>query len=178
MSTFAIRQKLLEIARRDVGKVEVTKNRAPFIAKLWPATHYPNGMEDRAPYCAAGIAYCVREWLEFPDVLKAFGFTPAQAEKWRCKSASVFRAQDSWLNWAKKTKGVKVLPKSVILHAGDLAVYSYSHIELVVDDDNTMTGPFLSIGFNTNKQGSADGDGCYEKPRSRTSIKNFIRLID
>jgi hypothetical protein len=178
MSTYDLRLKLLEIARLDRNKVEVTKNQAPWIAKLWPATTYPNGMENREPYCAAGVAYCVKQWLLEEEVREALGFTTvAQGEKWRCKSASVYKADDSWLNWAKKTEGVTVLPKTCILHAGDLAVYSYSHIEMVTDDDNTTTGAFLAIGYNTDKAGSADGEGCYEKPRNRAKIKNFIRLL-
>lgn len=177
MSTFNLRQKLIDIARKDVGKTEVTKNQAPWIAKYWPATTYPNGMQDRAPYCAAAQAYCVREWLKIPAVLSAFGMSASEAEKWRCKSASVFKASDSWLNWAKQAKGVKVLPKNSILHTGDMVIYSYSHIEVVVDDDGGTTGPFIAIGMNTDSGGSRDGEGCYEKPRSRSSVKNFIRLL-
>jgi hypothetical protein len=115
MSTFALRQKLIDIARKDVGKTEVTKNQAPWIAKYWPATTYPDGMDNREPYCAAAQAYCLREWLKLKEVLTALGMTKEQAEKWRCKSASVFKASDSWLNWAKSAKGVKVLPKNSIL---------------------------------------------------------------
>lgn len=177
MSTYSIRKELLQIARLDVGNVEETKNQAPWIAKLWPATSYPNGMQNREPYCAAGVAYCVREWLRNQEVLTAFGFTPEQAEKWRCKSASVYKADDSWLNWAKQAKGVTVLPKSCILHAGDLCIFSYSHIEMVVDDDGSTDGPFINIGYNTSKNGSADGEGCWEAPRTRSKVKNFIRLL-
>lgn len=177
MSTYDLRLKLLEIARLDRGKVEVTKNQAPWIAKLWPATTYPDGMKNREPYCAAGVAYCVREWLRDGSVLAAFGFTPEQAEKWRCKSASVYKAEDSWLNWAKQAKGVTVLPKTCILHAGDLVVYSYSHIEIVTDDDGTNNGAMICLGYNTDASGSADGQGCYEKPRNRAKVRSFIRLL-
>jgi hypothetical protein len=177
MSTFALRQKLIDIARLDVNRVEVTKNRAPWIAKFWPATHYPDGMADRAPYCAAAGCYWVREWLKLPDVLAAFKMTAAQAEKWRCKSASVYKASDSWLEWAKGAKGVRVMPKNVILHTGDIVIYSYSHLEIVVDDDGGTTGPFIAIGANTDAGGSADGEGCFEKPRLRAKVRNFIRLL-
>jgi hypothetical protein len=177
MSTFALRQKLIDIARKDVGKTEVTKNQAPWIAKYWPATTYPDGMDNREPYCAAAQAYCLREWLKLKEVLTALGMTKEQAEKWRCKSASVFKASDSWLNWAKSAKGVKVLPKNSILHTGDLVIYTYSHIEVVVDDDGGTTGPFIAIGMNTDSGGSADGDGCFEKPRPRDRVRNFIRLL-
>lgn len=174
MSTYSLRQELIKIARKDVGKVEVTKNQAPFIKKLWPATTYPEGYENREPYCAAGMAYCVQQWLLNVDVRNALGLSVEEAEKWRCKSAAVA----GWVSWAKKTKGVKVLPKNCILHAGDLAVYSYSHLECVTNDDNTEDGPFVAIGFNTNAAGSRDGEGCFEKPRSRSQIECFIRMLD
>jgi len=181
MSTFLIRQQLLSIARRDVGKVENTDNRAPWIAKLWPATatpyfynignrDYPKG---NPPYCAAGVCYSVREWLKLPQALQALKMTPVQAEKWRCKSAAVA----GWYEWAQHTSGVMVLPKSCILHAGDLVIYTYSHIEIVSDDDGTKDGPFVAIGYNTDAGGSRDGEGCFEKPRSRKSVKCFIRVL-
>jgi len=173
VSTYEIRTKLVEIARLDRDKVEVTKNTAPWIAKLWPATSYPTGMANREPYCAAGVAYCLREWLKLPDVLAALQMTPEQSEKWRCKSAAV----REWVKWAK-TKKLRILPANCILKRGDIAIYSYSHIEIVTDDDNTTKGPFVAIGFNTNASASRDGEGCFEKPRTRTKIECFIRILE
>ena len=173
MSTFALRKRLVDIARFDVGSVEVTKNRAPWIAKLWPATSYPDGYTNREPYCAAGLAYCLREWLNLPEVLDTFKLKPSTAEKWRCKSARAF----DWEDWAKAKK-LQILPKNSILKTADIVIYSYSHIELVSDDDGTKTGPFTAIGYNTNASGSRDGEGCFEKPRARASVKCFIRLLD
>ncbi len=170
--TYHIRKKILDIARRDRGKVEITKNHAPWIEKYWPATTYEDGYKDRGPYCAAAVAYWVREWLSEEEVRRAFGFTAEQAEKWRCKSALAF----DWINWASLRR-LTLLPKNCILHAGDLVVYSYSHIEIVTDDDNTTDGPFVAIGANTNASASRDGEGCFEKPRSRAGVKSFIRLL-
>lgn len=177
MSTYNLRQELIKIARKDVGKTEVTKNQAPWIKKFWTATTYPEGYENREPYCAAGLSYWVQQWLLNVDVRNALGLTEKTAEKWRCKSAAVVE----WIKWAKATAGVKVLPRSVILHAGDLAVYKWDngsrHIEVVVDDDNTKDGPMVCIGANTNSAGSRDGEGTYEKPRSRGQIECFIRTL-
>jgi hypothetical protein len=176
-STFPIRTKFLDIARQDVGKKELSKNQAPWIAKFWTATSYPKGHENREPYCAAAMCYWMMRWLSNEEVLQAFGFTPKGAEAWRCKSASVFRDPDSnWLKWAK-THGLTILPPHCILHSADIAIYSYSHIELVSNDDGTDDGPFTAIGANTNPAGSADGDGCWEKPRSRKNIQCFIRPL-
>ena len=171
--SYELRKRLIEIARIDLGKVEKTKNQADWIKKFWPSTSYGMvGFEERQPYCAAAVCYCIDKWLESLDVCEALGLTLEQAEAWRCKSALVF----DWLVWAKK-RGVKVLPKNCILHAGDLVVYSYSHLEIVTDDDNTETGPFTAIGFNTNPSADRDGEGCFEKPRSRKLVKAFIRIL-
>lgn len=173
MNTFKIRKLLLDIARQDVGKVEVTKNRAPWIEKLWPATSLgTDGYTDRAPYCAAGVAYCVQQWLKNPAVLEAFNFTYQQASSWRCKSAGAF----AWQGWAEG-HGLTILPKECILHAGDLVIYDYSHIEIVSDDDGTPEGPFMAIGYNTNSAGSRDGEGCFEKPRTRKGVRCFVRML-
>lgn len=170
--TYHLRQQLLGIARRDRGRTEITKNHAPWIEKYWPATSYPEGYQNREPYCAAAVAYWVREWLDDSDVLAAFGFTPEKAEKWRCKSAAAFE----WINWAKD-KHLQVLNPHAILHAGDIVVYSRSHIGLVTDDDNTTEGPFVEISANTNAAGDREGEGVFEKPRNRHAVKNFIRIL-
>lgn len=178
MSTYPLRLQLVNIARRDKDKTEVTKNQAPWIKKLWTGTNYPDGMENREPYCAAGVCYCVMRWLENPEVLKALKLTPAQAEKWRPKSASVYKAgKNSLLGWAKAAPGVQVLGKNVILKMGDILIYGKSHTEFCTDDDNTTTGPLVAIGYNTDASGARDGEGCFEKPRSRKDLINVIRIL-
>jgi hypothetical protein len=172
MSTFPLRTLLVNIARADRDKVEVTKNTAPWIRKFWPATTYPTGMANQEPYCAAAVAYWVKQWLTDPEVLKAFQMSPATAEAWRCKDASVA----GWSKWAK-TKGLQLLPPRSLLRRGDLVIYDYSHIEIVTDDDGTLTGPFVAIGANTNASASRDGEGTFEKPRNRARVKHFIRLL-
>lgn len=176
-TTYPLRKKLIEIARRDAGLVEVTKNQAPWIAKYWPATSYPTGHDNREPYCAAAGCYWLREWLRLPEVRAALNLTEAEAEKWRCKSSSVFKDPASnWRKWARQRK-LRILPPTCILHAGDVVIYSYSHLEIVTDDDGTTNGPFSAIGANTDAAGSRDGEGCFEKPRSRAKVKEFIRLL-
>ena len=172
MSTYELRKKFIEIARLDKNRVEESKNQAPWIKKLWLSTSYPQGYDDRAPYCAAGIAYCLQQWLQYSDVCEALGKSHDEAERWRCKSAAAF----AWQEWAEN-KNIQILPKYCILHTADIVIYSYSHIELVTNDDSTNTGPFVAIGYNTNAAGSREGEGCFEKPRSRDKVKCFIRIL-
>jgi hypothetical protein len=172
MSTLAIRQQLVEIARRDVGKVEVTRNRAPWIQKYWTATSYPAGHADRQPYCAAAVAYWVREWLKLPEVLAALKMTPTGAERWRCKSARAF----DWLDWANARK-LEVLSDRPTerLRVGDIMIFDVSHAGIVKDDDG---GNVWTIEANTGNGSVRDGDGCFERKRDRSAARAFVRLIE
>jgi hypothetical protein len=172
MSNLAIRQQLVEIARRDVGKVETTRNRAPWIAKYWGATTLPNGHADRQPYCAAAVAWWVREWLKIPEVMAAMKMTPTGAERWRCKSPAAF----AWLDWANARR-LEVLSDRPTerLRVGDLMVFDISHIGIVRDDD--AKGVF-TIEANTGNGSIRDGDGCFERVRQRAQARAFIRLIE
>jgi hypothetical protein len=176
MSTYALRMRMVEIARRDVGRTEVSANRAPWIGKLWTATTYAEGMQDRQPYCAAGMAYCLREWGKIPEVLTALGMPASDFERWRCRSASVFSANYNWVDWARG-KGLRFIdPVRGEFHAGDWLVYKYSHIELYVTDDATLAPDGVrAIGYNTDDGGARDGDGCFEKPRTRSRLLHVIR---
>jgi hypothetical protein len=171
-STYELRKRFVAIARLDSGKTEVMKNHAPWIEKLWPATSYPEGYDNREPYCAAGLAYCLREWLKDSEVLAALNLSAQGSDQWRCKSAAAFE----WQKWAGR-KNLQVLPVRSILHTADIVIYKKSHIELVTNDDGTLGGPFVAVGYNTNASGSRDGEGCFEKPRSRSDVKCFIRIL-
>jgi hypothetical protein len=172
MSTLSIRQALVEIARRDVGKVEQTRNRAPWIARYWPATTLPNGHADRQPYCAAAVCYWVREWLALPEVLEALKMTAAGAERWRCKSPAAF----AWLDWANARK-LEVLSDRPTerLRVGDIMVFDMSHLAIVKDDDSNGV---YTIEANTGNGSVRDGDGCFERVRQRSQARAFIRLIE
>ena len=176
MSTYALRKRLTDIAAQDVGQVETSRNRGPAIKKFWPATNYPDGYNDRAPYCAAGVAYWVQQWLSDPCVAVAvceqYGIPPRQLEAWRCKSARAF----DWLDWAKK-KGVLILSDSPsnTLHTGDLMVFDMSHIGIVTDDSGDLV---YTIEANTGATGGRDGDGIFQKTRRREMARGFIRILE
>jgi hypothetical protein len=171
MTTFELRQRLVEIARRDVGQVESSRNRGEWIRKFWPATTYPEGYQDRAAYCAAAVAYWIQEWLKDPEVCKALGKTPQEARNWRCKSAAAF----GWRDWAHK-KGLVVMDDKMThtLHKGDLMVFDCSHIGVIVTDHEEWVH---TIEANTGNQSTRDGDGCWEKVRHRSAALCFVRLL-
>jgi hypothetical protein len=175
------RQLLVSIAREDVGKHEVSRNRAPWIEKLWPATNYPEAYDlkekpyyGRAPYCAAGMCYVLKTFIErlrsAGELVATLGMTGAKAERWRCKSAGAY----AWMDWAKKN-GVLALPDTAIALPGDFIVFDFSHIGMVEKDSGGLT--VNTIEYNTNDSGSRDGDGCLAKVRRRKDSQIFIRVI-
>lgn len=167
--TLHLRERLIAIARKDEGKTEESRNRAAYIKAYWPATSYPDGYDNREPYCAAAVCYWVREWLKDPEVLAALKMTAEQAEKWRCKSAAAF----GWKEWAAD-KGATILKASDALRAGDIAVYAFSHIGIVVSGNGDS---FKAIEANTGAAGQRDGEGVFVKSRDRDSVRAFIRLL-
>jgi hypothetical protein len=171
-STLHLRERLIQIARRDAGAEETSRNQGPAMGKYWPATSYPEGYRDRAPYCAAAVSYWVREWLRDPEVLAALGKTPEAAEKWRCKSPAAF----GWDTWAKAGNARAFDPgDGIALHTGDIVVFSFSHIGLVYDD---APGTLYTIEANTDGAGSREGDGVWQKTRGRGSVRRYIRLLE
>lgn len=171
MSTLALRQRLVDIAKRDVGQIETSRNQGPAMKRFWPATSYPEGYANREPYCAAAVCYWVREWLKDPEVLKALGKTAAQAEAWRCKSAGAF----AWFDWAKK-RGLLTMSDGIAntLHTGDIMIFDMSHIGIVSTDSGSNV---YTVEANTGPSGGRDGDGIWTKTRARSLARNFIRLL-
>lgn len=171
---------MIDIAREDVGKREVTTNRAPWIEKLWPLTNaawcYDPKVKPyygRAPYCAAGMAYVLATFIEklaaAGELRKTLGMSLAQANAWRCKSAAAF----GWRDWAAK-KNVRLFPDSSIPMPGDFVVFDFSHIGLVV---KPVRSEMVTIEYNTNSGGSRDGDGCWEKMRRIKEAQCFVRIM-
>lgn len=160
-------QLLVKHARRNLGATEDSRNQALWIRKLWPATSYPQGFSERAPYCAAGVAWALLEALLEDSA--AFGVLDNKAaiDRFRCRSAGAF----AWIEWAER-EGHHLLPYNAPIKEGDIIVYGYSHIEVASKDEPTGNRPFMAVGYNTNASGSRDGEGCYEKPRNRDSIKS------
>jgi hypothetical protein len=95
-----------------------------------------------------------------------------RAEQWRCKSARAF----DWLDWAQK-RGLEVLSDRPTerLRVGDIMVFDISHIGIVKDDD--AKGVY-TIEANTGNGSIRDGDGCFERVRTRAQARAFIRLIE
>jgi hypothetical protein len=166
--------RLINIAARDVGKLETSRNQAHWIKKYWSDTSYPTGYANREPYCAAAVCHWLaelaRNLAEEGQLRASTGMTLAQFNAWRCKSARAF----DWLSWADK-RGLTVLDENAAVKAGDLMVFDMSHIGVVSAHSNIER--VRTIEANTGATGSRDGDGCFEKVRQKTLARGFIRLF-
>lgn len=171
MSTLHIRQRLVDIARKEVGVVEVPRNSntGKRVREYQAATNLGG---TGWPYCAAFVCWCVREWLKLPEVRDALKLTVSGAEKWRPKTAAAF----GFHTWAEQ-RGLLVMDDgfSNTLHTADIMTFDMSHCGIVEDDK----GPYVyTVEGNTSSAGSRDGGGVFAKTRNRTEARKFIRMLD
>ena len=75
--------------------------------------------------------------------------------------------------WARD-HGQIVLPESAPARAGDIAVFDFSHVGIVVGDQ-VDPGFIETVEGNTDGPGSRDGDGVWRKGRPKHLVKCFIR---
>lgn len=174
MSTLPIRQKLIAIARAEVGVVEQPKNSntGKRVREYQRATN----LEGTGwPYCAAFVCWCVREWGKLSEVRDALKMTAPQFEVWRPKTAAAYGFDD----WAKSKKLLVInenaQPGVHILRTADIVNYDFSHVGLVVTDVGNI---LKTIEGNTDEAGSREGGGVYAKTRARSLARRFIRLLD
>jgi hypothetical protein len=143
---------IIAAGRSQLNVRETSKNQGPGIQKYWGATEYTQGYNDRAPWCAAFVCWCVQQAGIFteadrPKTASAFGF-----ETWAKSKRSVVQIQSN--------------PRAV--QAGDLIVFSFSHIGIATKNSSGNT--FSTIDGNTS-------NGVFEKPRNLSSVRSAIRIM-
>lgn len=157
---------LLKAAKSQIGVQETSRNAGPALVKYWDATSYPDGDEDRQPWCAAFVAWCVFEAMKSEPLL-------AVGDKTRPRSAAV----KDWVPWAlKPSNGCVVFgPKDPKWKpdAGDIVVFTFSHIGIVERFDGKLVH---TIEGNTNEAGSREGVKVMRRQRKLSECKSFIRL--
>ena len=166
-------ERLLEIATHEVGTHEDGGNNCgPRIVEYQSATWLKPAPW---PWCAAFICWILGEWLKSPEVLAKLSLrNDKEGEKWRPQTAGAFDFE----RWAKE-KGLAVLKPSTLAKAGDLVIFNFSHIGLIVKDQISADS-IETIEGNTNGGGQRDsnaGDGVWRKRRAASLVRSFIRII-
>jgi hypothetical protein len=164
-------QKLVAIAMSQVGVKEVGgNNRGAKIREYQAAT---NLKPAAWPWCAALCSWIIREWLKDKEVVQWLNLKATTPEQWRPKTAAAF----GYIEWAKKRPNTtQVLPETATPKVGDLAIFDFSHIGIVV---GVNKGSFKCAEGNTNQRGTRDsdsGDGVWLKTRKNSLVRAFVRI--
>ena len=159
----SIGEKMVSLAREEIGVSEVDgSNCGPRVDEYKAATWLD--ANKGWPWCAAFICWLIREAIEGEDI--AFK-RPRTAGAW------------DFENWAKQqsTSGVELRkPTNEDIKAGDIVVFTFSHIGLAVKDADS-SGYVVTIEGNTNGAGSREGGSVLEKKRHVSKIRSRIRIL-
>lgn len=157
-----IPQKMIMLAREEIGVSEVDgSNCGPRVDQYKAATWLD--ADKGWPWCAAFLCWLLREAIQGEDV--AFK-RPQTAGAW------------DFENWAKKqvANGVDLRkPTNEDIKAGDIVIFTFSHIALAVKDIDS-SGYVVTIEGNTNGAGSREGGSVLEKKRHVSKIRSRIRI--
>jgi hypothetical protein len=153
---------IIAAARGEVGVRETSVNQGPGIAKYWTATEYKSGYNERAPWCAAFVCWCVQQSGIF-------------AEADRPKSASCFKGGglEAWAR-SKAPKVILTMHPTKI-NVGDLVIFSFSHVGIATTA-NDINGSFRTVEGNTDAGGSREGNGVWEKARTLAKVRSIITI--
>ena len=158
-----IPEKMVQLAREEIGVSEVDgTNCGPRVDQYKAATWLD--ASKGWPWCAAFICWLVKESIEDEDVKFK---RPRTAGAW------------DFENWAKQQsgKGVELRkPTNEDIKAGDIVIFTFSHIGLAVKDVDS-SGYVTTIEGNTNGAGSREGGSVLEKKRHVSKIRSRIRIV-
>ena len=161
-ATGSIAEKMVQLSRGEIGVSEVDgSNCGPRVDEYKAATWLD---PDKGwPWCAAFICWLVREAIEGEDICFK---RPRTAGAW------------DFENWAKQQDGKGVdlrKPTNEDIKAGDIVVFTFSHIGIAVKDVDS-SGYVVTIEGNTNGAGSREGGSVLEKKRHVSKIRSRIRI--
>lgn len=164
-------KKLAELALSQVGvKESGGNNRGAKICEYQSAT---NLTPAAWPWCAAFCCWIIREWLKDPEVVKWLGLKIKTPSQWRPRTAAAF----GFIKWAQdRPATTKVLGEMAKPQVGDLVVFDFSHIGIVV---KVVGKKIVCVEGNTNQKGTRDsesGDGVWLKTRTASLVRSYIRI--
>ena len=159
----SIPEKMVSLAREEIGVSEVDgSNCGPRVDEYKAATWLD--AEKGWPWCAAFICWLIREAIEGEE---ASFKRPRTAGAW------------DFENWAKQesNRGVELRkPTNEDIKAGDIVVFTFSHIGIAVKDVDS-SGYVVTIEGNTIGAGSREGGSVLEKKRLVSKIRSRIRIL-
>lgn len=160
-SSDKISTRMVSLAKEQIGVSEIDgTNCGPIVDEYKAATWLDS--TKGWPWCAAFICWLVREAIKDED---APFDRPQTAGAW------------DFENWAKKQDGVELRkPTNHDVKAGDIVIFTFSHIGLAIKDVD-LSGDVVTIEGNTNGAGSREGGAVLEKRRHISTIRSRIRIV-
>jgi hypothetical protein len=160
-SSDQISTRMVTLAQEQIGVSEIDgTNCGPIVDKYKAATWLDS--TKGWPWCAAFICWLIRETIKGEEV--SFD-RPETAGAW------------DFENWARKQEGVELRkPTNHDIKAGDIVIFTFSHIGLAVKDMD-LSGYVTTIEGNTNGEGSREGGAVLEKRRHVSKIRSRIRIL-
>ena len=154
---------LVKIASAEVGVEEVNgTNCGPRVNQYKAATNLPP--EESWPWCAAFVCWCFREAMKATGIKETQTFRrPTTAGAWDMENWSL---QQDNSTWTKKPHGGDI-------KAGDIVVFTFSHIGIAVSD--AKDGIVKTVEGNSNLQGSREGGAVGYHVRRLEQIRSRIR---
>ena len=164
-------EKLVALALSQVGVKEVGGNNKG--AKIREYQSATNLKPAAWPWCAAFTGWLIREWLKDKENVQWLNLKTITPEAWRPRTAAAF----GYIEWANNRPATtKVLSGKATPQVGDLAIFDFSHIGIVV---KVGKGNFQCVEGNTNGKGTRDstsGDGVWLKNRTPSLVRNYVRI--
>lgn len=143
----------LDIATREVGVVEIGRNRGPRVEQYQAAA----GAHPGDPWCASFVTWCFMEAARELSLANPCPVTPGALKLWR--------KSDEWAHWHRPSPGSIF----VIDHGGGMGHCGF--VDGLYGDD------YYTVEGNTNEAGGREGDGVHKRKRS-TVDKGLVGFID
>lgn len=172
-SVSTVGEKIALIALSQVGtREEGGNNRGASIRRYQAATWLQPGPW---PWCAAFVCWVLQRLLTLDGAARAaLGLHSGSIDDWRPQTAGAFDFE----RWARK-RGLQMLDEGAAVLAGDIVIFDFSHIGIVVEPAAVRSKFIKTVEGNTNGRGERDsesGDGVWAKTRPRELAKLFIRV--
>lgn len=145
-------------ADKEVGTKEEGNNGGTRIREYQRATWLAPGAW---PWCAAFVCWCFRQAEE---TAKSGLKRPQTAGAW------------DFERWARDNGAKLINPGKGLAKRGDIVVYTFSHIGIVVQDQVAGETVLHTVEGNTNEAGSREGDGVWKKTRAVNKVRSLIRV--
>lgn len=150
--------RLAAVAEAEVGQREQGVNGGPRVRMYQSATWLAPAAW---PWCAAFVCWCYAE---------AQKLVPVPIDRPRTAGAWDFE------RWARESGANLLKPARERARRGDIVVFTFSHIGIVVEDQVRYGARLVTVEGNTNGDGEREGDGVYRKHRKQSQVRSLIRV--